>query len=172
MKGSSDPPLSRRDFLRGGSKTESRAPAFRPPWTDDVRVVAHCSACGECLSACPQNILYADGDGRPAVSFRERECTFCGACADACRDPVFDIHRGRPWPLKVSISGSCLLMSGITCQTCTDACDASALRFDMRVRPSGAIEIDPDACTGCGACVGVCPVSAIAIRDGRQEAAA
>jgi len=172
MKDSSDTPLSRRDFLRGGSKAQVRAPVFRPPWTDDARVLAQCSACGDCLRACPQNILYADRNGRPAVSFRERECTFCGACADACPEPVFDIRRARPWPVKVSVSGACLLMSGVTCQSCTDACDASALRFDMRVRPSGAIRIDPDACTGCGACIAVCPVSAVEVCDGRQGAAA
>ena len=172
MKHVSNPTLTRRDFLRGGSKAQDRAPAVRPPWTDDAQVLASCTACGDCLSACPQSILYADGNGRPAVSFRERECTFCGACAEACSESVFDIRRGRPWPLKVSISGGCLLTSGVTCQTCTDACDASALRFDMRARPSGAVRIDLDACTGCGACITVCPVSAVEISDGRREAAA
>ena len=132
----------------------------------------HCSACGDCLSACPQTILSADRNGRPELSFQCAECTFCGACADACPEPVFDDPRGAPWLLKASIAGSCLLKSGVTCQSCTDACEAEALRFDMRVRPSGAIRIELDACTGCGACVAVCPVSAITVRDDRHEAAA
>lgn len=172
MKRASDPTLTRRDFLSGGTKAEQKAPVLRPPWTREKQVLDHCSACGDCLSACPQNILFADQRGRPEVSFQDAECTFCGACSDACPEPVFDVPRGDPWTLKASISGGCLLKSGITCQSCTDACEAEALRFDMRVRPSGAIRIDRDACTGCGACIAVCPASAITVRDDRREAAA
>jgi ferredoxin-type protein NapF len=113
--------------------------------------------------------LFTDNEGRPGVTFQNGECTFCGACAEACDVPVFNLNRNEPWPLLVSISNDCLLHSGVTCQLCTDMCDRQALRFDMRIRPSGAIIIDTKACTGCGACIASCPTSAIVVQDNRLD---
>jgi ferredoxin-type protein NapF len=169
MTMSCPPTISRRSFLRGGKPITHEAKAIRPPWSDEESLSRHCTSCGECISACPQNILFADHEGRPAVTFLDGECTFCGACAGACNVPVFDLNRNDPWPILISISEDCLLHSGVTCQLCTDVCDAQALRFDMRVRPSGAINIDTKACTGCGACIASCPASAIVAQDGRLD---
>lgn len=163
--------VSRRNFLKGRREPD-KPMVVRPPWSDEQSILGHCTGCGECISACPEKILFVDQNSMPTVSFDAGECTFCGACADACEEPVFDISRAEPWALKVSVLESCLLKSGITCQLCTDVCDADALRFNMRVRPSGAIELDVDACTGCGACIAPCPVSAIAVRDDRLGATA
>ncbi|MXU66660.1 ferredoxin-type protein NapF [Rhodobacteraceae bacterium KN286] len=162
--------MDRRAFLRWGRPVPV-PPAIRPPWTDAATMAA-CTACGDCLSACPEAILVADADGKPRVDVADGECTFCGDCAEACGEPVFEPERTPPWPVVASLSADCLLASGIECRICTDMCDPRALRFDLSVRPMGAIRLDTDACTGCGACVAPCPADAIALADPRLEEAA
>ena len=126
--------INRRTFLSGGRESGGETPALRPPWTDERTVVSQCSACGDCVRACPESILIAGDGGLPEISFQYGACTFCGDCAAACEEQVFDAGRDRPWSLKVSITGACLLKSGVTCQSCTDVCDADALRFNLRIQ--------------------------------------
>ena len=163
--------LSRRRFLRGQLEAGEDHLVIRPPWTNERDVLDHCTACGGCVAACPEKIILADECGKPTVSFADGDCTFCGKCVQACEAPVFDIARDPPWRNKVSITSECLLKSGVTCQLCTDSCDAEALRFDMRQRPAGAVRLDLDACTGCGACLSICPVSAIVLNPPAGDAA-
>ena len=147
---------SRRIARRGG--------ALRPPWTNEATVRNNCVSCGACIRACPEAILIEGPARTPVVNFHQGECTFCAACADACPEPVFRDTTTTPWLIKARISDQCLLMRGVECRSCTDMCEPRALRFDLRVRPLGAITLDNDACTGCGACVAACPVSAITIQ--------
>lgn len=158
---------SRRAFLTG--RVARPDPEFRPPWTDEARVQAHCTSCNACVESCPENIIEFDSRNRPRINFRGGECTFCAACAEACPEPVFDLEQPAAWPVTVEITGSCLNAAGIACQLCTDICDPRALRMDLSVRPVGAIQVDAGACTGCGACLSTCPNNAIAITDPRQQ---
>jgi ferredoxin-type protein NapF len=159
--------VSRRAFLRGSIRADP--PAFRPPWTDDATVIAHCTGCDACVSACPETILRLQ-DGRPVVVLDGGECTFCGACAEACEAGVFEPDRAPPWPVAAAIGAECLLERGVSCQLCTDACPEAALAIDLSCRPVGRIRVEAAACTGCGACLAVCPASAIALQDGRIAA--
>ncbi|MBK5935070.1 ferredoxin-type protein NapF [Rhodovulum imhoffii] len=174
---------------RGLSVTESRrlkrqeqqvawrrrgAGFVRPPWTDEGRVRALCTSCGDCIAACPEAILRAGPARTPIVDFLENSCTFCRDCAAACGEGVFRDETQTPWTLTARLGAACLLRMGVSCRSCTDACDAHALRFDLRAGPVGAIHVDHDACTGCGACVGVCPAGAVTMAYGaapRVEAA-
>ena len=140
-----------------------RRTAQRPPWTDEAAIRQSCTACGECITACPEGILLAGPAGTPALDFNTGACTFCGACAEACGEAVFRDTSEKPWSLVVSLSNACLLRNGVSCRTCTDACDEDALRFNLRAGPVGTIEIDAASCTGCGACVGICPTFAITL---------
>lgn len=155
---------SRRNFLSG--RIARPAPEFRPPWTTDARIAALCTRCGDCAPACPEGIIEM-ADGHPRIRLAGRECTFCGECASACTAGVFDSSQPRPWPVTVGIGADCLLAAGIACRLCTDACDRGALRFDLRVRPVGAIHVDADACTGCGACLPACPSQSLTLHDAR-----
>ncbi|GGW34750.1 nitrate reductase [Gemmobacter lanyuensis] len=155
---------SRRQFLTG--RVAKPAPEFRPPWTSELRLAQHCTACGDCAPACPEGIIEIK-DGRPRIRLNGAACSFCGACATACTAGAFDRDQPEPWPVRVEVGPSCLLAAGIACQLCTDACDSAALRIDLRVRPVGAIRIDAAACTGCGACLAVCPGAALQLRDDR-----
>lgn len=157
--------LGRRRLL--GAKP--RIVAIRPPWTADM-FERDCTRCGACVPACPESILRLDTNGYPQITFAERGCSFCGACAEACSAPVFD--RARPaWNLVIAIAQDrCLPYQGVVCQSCRDACAAGAIRFPMVAGRTARPSIDTDACTGCGACVGVCPTSAIALAPAMEPA--
>ena len=163
--------LSRRDFFRNPGAT-APDPVPRPPWiTDDS--LARCTSCGDCVAACPENILTADEAGRPVVDFSSTGCTFCGDCAGACDADVFGDPAAPGWDAMIAVDGKCLLAKGISCQLCTDFCDHDALGFDvMARRPVGALVVTADNCTACGMCIGACPVGAISIQPRQPEVAA
>lgn len=163
--------ISRREFFRNpGAVTPE--PVLRPPWTTGESLT-RCSGCGDCVAACPENILSPDNAGHPVVDFTATGCTFCGDCARACAADVFGPITAPGWDAEIAISDSCLLETGISCQLCTDFCDHEALSFDvMARRPVGALVVTGVNCTGCGMCLGACPVSAIRIVPRPQGAPA
>lgn len=65
------------------------------------------------------------------------------------------------WVATVSGSNACVERHGVSCRRCTEVCQQSAIRILAR-EGLGAV-IDGAACTGCGDCVPVCPVEAIAL---------
>lgn len=144
---------------------------YRPPWTDEARVAAQCTSCGQCLSACPEAILVPGPARTPVVDFSRGACTFCGDCATACPEQVFRPPQEPPWTLRAHIGAGCLLAGGVECRSCTDACDSAALRYRRSAGTPGKIELSADDCTGCGACVALCPVGAITLHDTPQQEA-
>lgn len=153
---------SRRSLLRG--RLQAQAPALRLPWAlDDSAFTANCNRCGDCLQACPEQIIIKADGGFPQVDFGAGACTFCHACVEVCQQPVFR-HDGAPWQASAQISDACLTRQQVYCQNCKDACDARAIRFQFGLHGISQPRIDTDACTGCGACVAPCPTQAIQIQ--------
>lgn len=152
---------SRRAFLRGrfGDQPEP----LRPPWARQERLHRDCTACGDCIAACPEKILIAGDGGLPEVEFSAGACTFCTACAEACSEDIFDPQAPEPWSYKATIATHCLAHRGVMCQSCGDACDARAIRFSYEAGSVATPRIEVEPCTGCGACVAVCPVEAIQV---------
>lgn len=150
----------RRAFLRIRPKPADPA-AIRPPWTSAQAVAGYCTHCGDCIAACPEGILIADRDGAPVVDFSRGGCTFCGDCAQNCSAPVFRRDLLPPWRVSVAISDRCLPRRGIVCESCRDACGDGAIRLIRSPGRAPMPEIVPERCTGCGACISVCPESAI-----------
>jgi ferredoxin-type protein NapF len=153
---------NRRAFLRGRSSRDGCQ--VRLPWLATRRFEDDCTRCGACLSACPENIITPVSGGFPSVDFSKGECTFCGACADACPETLFDRGRAQAWQFKAVISDACLAKRQIMCRSCEDACADRAIAFTPVAGRFPSPDIRTDRCTGCGACVSVCPENAIAIQ--------
>ena len=155
--------LSRRGFFRGRPRPRGE---MRPPWALlEADFIDRCTRCNDCLKVCPTHILVVGDGGYPTVDFSVGECTFCGDCVSACQPKALRRDPEQvPWASKASIGEDCLPRQGVECRVCGDFCDARAIRFPPRLGGSPLPEIDPEKCTGCGACVAPCPVTAISVR--------
>ncbi len=156
--------ISRSSLLRG--KWQPGSTPVRPPWArPDGRFYALCDGCGECLAACPEGIIRQGRGGIPEVDFREGACTLCGACAEACPTGALAEHGPRPFPGTARVASSCLAAQGVLCRLCEERCAPRAIRF-RPARPGRAPpEVAAWSCTGCGACVHVCPAGAMTIEE-------
>lgn len=180
------PDISRRFFLRGQVSASSKAIStpIRPPWAlNESLFVESCSRCSDCVSACPQGIISAGDAGFPEVSFKQGECTFCADCIRACKTGALDASvlsqqivdqasRQQAWNLDVSIQSNCLSLNAVVCRACGDNCETQAIRFKLKVGGISEPQILEDDCTGCGACVAVCPVDAVKIKSQLVESIA
>ena len=156
--------ISRRQLLRG--RLSGGPVPLRPPWAvAEADFTSVCSRCGDCVSACAETIIRNGDGGFPEIDFRYGECSFCGDCVVAC--PTGALRRSdagtRPWLAKAAIRDTCIAMRGVFCQVCQEQCEIGAIGFPPRVGVVPLPELDSEACTGCGACVAGCPVSAISV---------
>ncbi|UVE18976.1 ferredoxin-type protein NapF [Pseudomonas sp. LS44] len=150
--------LARRAWFRrlGG------APAVRrPPWTASD-LSERCTRCNACLDACPEQVLIVGDGGFPQLDLSQAGCSLCGDCVAVCEAGVFDLARvAFTW--HAQIEEHCLALAGIHCRSCEDACDAQAIRFRPQLGGPSRPQLDPLACTGCGACLAPCPNQAIVL---------
>jgi len=134
------------------------------PWINDAeQFLENCTQCGDCLSACPQQIIVKGDGGFPAINFELGECDFCTKCATVCKVPIFIASTEQPWQKKAVIDATCLANQNIYCRSCAESCETQALTFQIGI--SAVPKIDNDLCTGCGACVAPCPSSAIDVKE-------
>lgn len=138
---------------------------MRPPWARlEADFLDTCTRCDACVGACPEGIVRRGGGGYPEISFAGGACTFCDACVAACAPGALVRDPSRaPWTIRAVIASSCLSATGIACRVCGEHCEAGAIRFALAVGGIARPTVDAAACTGCGACVAPCPVSAIEI---------
>jgi ferredoxin-type protein NapF len=148
-----------------GSPTRS-APPVRPPWALVEEVfTSRCDRCGDCVRACPERVIRLGSGGFPEMDFSARGCCLCGDCVSICGgkalagDPVAD----KPWDLVAQVGDACLARRGVVCRSCGEACSEGAVRFRLRVGGAAEPMLDEARCTGCGWCVGVCPVRAVRV---------
>jgi len=156
--------VSRRDFLRGRRSPRS---LFRPPWAiDEALFTARCSRCDACVTACPEGIVHRGDGGYPELRFSDGGCSFCRECLRACEPGALVDDGGRPWSWVALIGEQCLAVRGITCRSCGDVCETSAIRFRPALGGRSEVEVDRQRCSGCGDCIRVCPEGVIGLRNG------
>jgi ferredoxin-type protein NapF len=63
----------------------------------------------------------------------------------------------------VVIADHCLARQFVHCQSCGDVCPAQAIGFRPRLGGPPLPTISAARCTGCGDCLSVCPVDALAL---------
>ncbi|TCS40133.1 ferredoxin-type protein NapF [Reinekea marinisedimentorum] len=137
----------------------------RPPGAVSERAfIEACTRCGDCINACPEQVIVAGDGGYVEMNFRQTGCTSCGRCIEACSAGVLRPLNSQRIAGSAHISGSCLPKHQVSCQSCRDICDQSAIRFDFSTA-TPAPEADIEACNGCGFCVAVCPVGSIHIQS-------
>lgn len=155
-------------LLRGCSA--SRPAPHRPPWaTAERSFIRHCDQCGDCIRACPEQILIRGRGGYPQIDFSRGGCSFCGECARACQAGGLRHADEHPWNQKVFIAGSCLLNQGSECRACGERCQTSAIQFRRQAGGNAMPMLEQALCNGCGACISVCPVNAIDVLSCIQE---
>lgn len=155
--------LARRNFFRG--KKTSTPPAIRLPWViSEQHFIDGCTQCGDCVKSCEENIIINGDGGFPQIDFSKGECSFCHDCIDVCKQPLFigEKHNNQnAWQLDIKINSSCLAMNQIVCQSCQDICEPEAISFKYLHSKTPQPQIELEQCTNCGACVSICPQTAI-----------
>jgi len=172
------PDGSRRLFLRGRF-TSAPVSALRPPWAVEEKSFSElCTRCNDCINACPECILARGDGGYPEIRFQRGECTFCEECVNQCEPGALQFpanaetpeqRKQQAWTLSVNFTSVCLALNSVVCRACGDACETRAIHFQLK--PGGIADpcISLENCTGCGACVSVCPVDAVLVQPATTE---
>ncbi|MEW8506136.1 MAG: ferredoxin-type protein NapF [Candidatus Thiodiazotropha sp.] len=157
--------IARTQLLHGDLSGRRRE--IRPPWAiEEISFVEQCNRCGDCIEACRAKIIRKGSGGYPAIDFNRGQCTFCGDCVKRCEpqalafpgDPALP-----PWSLGIEIEPSCLSLNGVVCRSCGDICEERAIRFQLQTGGRSKPLPDLSLCSGCGACVAVCPSHSITV---------
>jgi ferredoxin-type protein NapG len=179
-------PLDRRKlFTLGWSKAAAEMAArrssrwVRPPHAlPEPEFLARCTGCGDCISACPHDVVFAlpAGSGlraetTPALDLLSRGCHMCDGwpCVAACEpealvrpDQAGEEPPAHPRLALVEIdTDTCLAYLGPECGACAHACPVpGALEWEGGIRPV----VNTDVCTGCALCREACIVDPKAIK--------
>jgi len=122
----------------------------------------NCLSCttSACKNVCEEGIVIREDNRSPYLDFSKRGCTFCGECIAACESDCFIAEPVTAIKAEIQIGIlSCLAWNKTICRSCADVCNDKAIQFTGLWNP----EIDLNACTACGFCIGVCPSYTISI---------
>jgi polyferredoxin len=147
-----------------------------------------CIRCGQCMRVCPNNALHPtlmesglEGVWTPVliprIGYCEPSCTLCtqvcptGAILELTVDQKIGDEDNPPVRIGTAFidRGRCLPWAmGKTCIVCEEWCPTSPKAVYLNEEPATGRDrnttmvkrpfIDPDLCTGCGACEYACPV--------------
>lgn len=163
-------------FAMPGVVKEHGTNIIRPPAAlEPAKLYSVCTRCGSCIKACPTRILTEDvritpGFLTPRVAFLSGYCLeTCNNCSVVCPSGAITLFRVEAksqifMGLAEIKTKDCLLTSLKECDRCKAACPYNAVEI-------GSVEnsilmipfISDEKCTGCGACMVICPTACISI---------
>lgn len=184
--------MDRRGFLkRSAQKTTQKAVEaldvrvkarasqwIRPPFAlDELEFLLTCTRCGDCVDACPHDVVFqlganlgADVVGTPALDLINKACRLCQdwPCVQACEpkalskpDELQDDMSPLPLLANCSIEvTTCLPYLGPECGACEQSCPVEGALVWNNAKPS----IDIKLCVGCGLCRIACVLSPAAVK--------
>lgn len=187
--------MDRREFfksaLRRGAKTvvdhaeeqvnQQAKRWIRPPHAiNELDFLLSCSRCGDCITACPHDVVFAlparvgaKVAGTPALDLLNKGCHLCEEwpCVQACDETALSVpaqgeDNSPPRLATASINtATCLPYKGPECGACEGSCPVPGALTWHLTRPV----IDEAACVGCGLCRQACIVepAAVEIRSAR-----
>ncbi len=154
-------------------KIPKRTTAISPPGSESAKnFTQHCTACGLCISACPNGVLRPSSDLKtfmqPEMSFERGFCRpECTNCSDVC--PTGAIHSitkedksATQIGYAVWIKDNCVVLTDdVDCGNCGQHCPTGAIEMvasDINDEKSRKIPaINTERCIGCGSCEYICP---------------
>jgi len=134
----------------------------------------HCTACGLCIAACPNEVLRPSSDLQhfmmPYMSFEKGYCRpECTKCSQVCpTGAILPITPEEKTAIHIGIATVdyelCVVNTdGVNCGNCARHCPASAIHMvakDPSDENSLKIpSVDTERCIGCGACENLCPAA-------------
>ena len=149
---------------------------LRPPGAvDEARFAGLCVRCGNCLRACPTDIIRPDRGEHgiaslltPTLDFSQdycrKDCTQCTqVCPSGALVPLTAKQKQRTSIGLPRVNMDiCLLGDDRECSICRNWCPYEAITLEFSpVEYTLTPKIDPAKCPGCGACEAVCPTNPV-----------
>ncbi|KAA3657845.1 MAG: 4Fe-4S dicluster domain-containing protein [Chloroflexi bacterium] len=169
-------PVSRRDFLRlsgcaAGAAfvymtlrpRQAAAEGVLPPGAlPEDAFAAACLKCGRCAAICDQQVIEMDANGRPYINGLSGWCDFCLDCIVICPTNALGEVDAETVKLGTAVidENICIAWNlSNACRWCAEACKPlqQAITIDEELHP----HVDASLCNGCGACVNICPQTAV-----------
>ena len=118
-----------------------------------------CLGFGDCAAVCEKNAITVR---RGVAVVDESLCAACGKCASACPKKLISVTQSNAPcvlcrnPEKGPATKAVCASGCIGCRLCLKVCPSSAIEMEGNVA-----RIDPEKCTGCGACASACKFGVI-----------
>jgi len=126
-----------------------------------------CTACGLCVSACPNHVLKVSTDlerlMQPYMSYTDGYCRpECNECSKVCPTGAIErLERGQKAAISIGIArvdyDLCVAGRGVHCGNCARHCPSGAIRMVEDAAGHRIPVVNEEQCIGCGACEFLCP---------------